>query len=143
MCVDCKEGYKECKQLIFSVVRPKKVNVKCAKDELQMLALSKEISPEDVCELFNVVAQFVGKFLSLQQKFLGEPISDDSMGTVTTDDDEHLHGHKFDAPPESPDVREGSQQDAAPTSQNAVPPASHQGVLQASTSKVEYVHPLN
>ena len=120
------------KQIILSVVRSKKVSVKCAKDELKMLALSSEISPEDVCELFNVAAQFMGKFLSLQQKFLGEASSEDSTGTITTDDDEHLHGHKFDAPPKSPDVREGNQQNAVPTSQNTVP--------HASTSKVEYVY---
>ena len=122
----------ECKKIIFSVFRPKKVNVKCAKDELNILGLSKEISAEDVCELFNIAAQFVGQFLSLQRKFVGEPSSDDSTGTTTTDDDEHLHAVKFDAPPKSPNV--SSQEEAAPTSQGPAPPASHEG---ASTSKVE------
>ena len=87
------------KQTMFSVVRPKKVSMKCAKDDLQMLALSSNISPDDVCELFNAVAQFVGKFLSLHQKFLGEASSEDSTGTITTDDDERLPGNKLVPPP--------------------------------------------
>ena len=103
-----------------------------------MMGLRTDISPEDVCDLFNLAATFVEKFLSLQHNFLGEASrsSDESTGNSTNEDE----GEKFDEPPESPDVKRSTPPAAQNVTQAPAPQDSGEKGPQPTTSKVEYVY---
>ena len=81
-----------CQQLLFSVARPKKVNLLDPKDTVKMLGLNRNVEAADITKLFNAAADFVDTFLEVSAKFVAESSSDDSTGMLTTEDEDRGGG---------------------------------------------------
>ena len=77
-----------CQQLLFSVARPKKVNLLDPKATVKMLGLNRNVEAADITKLFNAAADFVDAFLDVSAKFVAESSSYDSTGTLTTEDED-------------------------------------------------------
>ena len=66
------------------------------KKYLQILGLCENVHAEDVLALFNVAADFVNKFLNIQNQFIAVDNSEDSTGMVESEEDEQKDQQKGD-----------------------------------------------
>ena len=66
------------------------------KKYLQILGLHENVCEEDILLLFSVAADFVDKFLKLQDQFIAVESSEDLTGTVESEEDEQKDDQKGD-----------------------------------------------
>ena len=72
---------------MICVGRAKKVTVTDAKQGFIMYGLKSNVDDKDITRLYNAAAEFVEVFLKVSNKFIADASSEDSTGTVETDDD--------------------------------------------------------